>query len=299
MTDSKNPLVARTLVNRLWEQLFGYGIAETVEDLGTQGIPPTDMQLLDHLSWKFMTDYKWSIKKLLKEMVMSSTYRQDSKISPLLLEKDPDNKLYARGPRVRLTAEQLRDQGLFVSGLLSNKMYGPGVMPFQPKGIWHSPYSNEVWAQSKGEDQYRRALYTHWKRTAPYPSMLTFDGAAREVCTSRRIRTNTPLQALVTLNDSAYFEMAVHLGKRMNESPGNTSDKITEAYKQMMYKPISMERLAALTKLYDISVKTYDSTGRGNFALVDSHDKQQRAHRSALVVVANALMNMDEWITKN
>jgi mono/diheme cytochrome c family protein len=299
MTDKKNPLVARTLVNRLWEQLFGYGIAETVEDLGTQGIPPTDLPLLDHLAWKFMTDYKWSIKRLLKEMVMSSTYRQDSKTSSVLLEKDPDNRLYARGPRVRLTAEQLRDQGLFISGLLSKKMYGPGVKPFQPKGIWHSPYSDEVWAQSKGEDQYRRALYTHWKRTAPYPSMLTFDGAAREVCTSRRIRTNTPLQALVTLNDSAYFEMAVHFAKKMNEFPGKTSDKISEAYKQMMYKPISAERLAALTKLYDISVKTYDSTGRGTFAFVDSDDKQQRAQRSALVVVANALMNMDEWITKN
>jgi hypothetical protein len=239
------------------------------------------------------------VKKVLKEMVMSSTYRQDSKTSPLLLEKDPDNKLHARGPRVRLTAEQLRDQGLFISGLLSKKMYGPGVKPFQPKGIWHSPYSEEVWTQSKGQDQYRRALYTHWKRTAPYPSMLTFDGAAREVCTSRRIRTNTPLQALVTLNDSAYFEMAVNLAKRMTEFPGKTSDKISETYKQMMYKPISAERLAALTKLYDISVKAYNPKKQGNFAFVDRDDKQQRAQRSALVVVANAMMNMDEWITKN
>ena len=229
---------------------------------------------------------------------MSATYRQDSKTSPLLLERDPDNKLHARGPRVRLTAEQMRDQGLFVSGLLSKKMYGPGVMPFQPKGIWHSPYNSEVWVQSKGEDQYRRALYTHWKRTAPYPSMLTFDGAAREVCTSRRIRTNTPLQALATLNDSAYFEMAVNLAKRMNDFPGKTTDKISEAYKLMMYKPINAERLAALTKLYDISIQKYE-TGNGNFVLVDSNDKQQRAQHSALVVVANALMNMDEWITKN
>jgi hypothetical protein len=299
LTDRKNPLVARTLVNRFWEQLFGYGIAETVEDLGTQGIPPTHMQLLDYLSWKVMTEYKWSMKRLLKEIVMSSTYRQDSKASPLLLEKDAANQLYARGPRVRLAAEQLRDQGLSISGLLSSKMNGPSVKPFQPKGIWLSPYNGEAWNQSKGEDQYRRAIYTHWKRTAPYPSMLTFDGAAREVCTSRRIRTNTPLQALVMLNDSAYFEMAVHLARRMDEFPGKTSEKISEAYQQMMYKPISTDRLAALTTLYDTSLKAYGSSARGNFSLVDSDDKAKKAHRSALVVVANALLNMDEWITKN
>jgi hypothetical protein len=178
-------------------------------------------------------------------------------------------------------------------------MNGPSVKPFQPKGIWLSPYNGEAWHQSKGEDQYRRAIYTHWKRTAPYPSMLTFDGAAREVCTSRRIRTNTPLQALVMLNDSAYFEMAVHLAKRMNEFPGKTSDQISEAYKQMMYKPISAERLSALTTLYDTSLKAYGSSPMGNFSLVESDDKAQKAHRSALVVVANALLNMDEWITKN
>jgi hypothetical protein len=299
MTDNKNPLVARALVNRLWEQLFGYGIAETVEDLGSQGIPPTHLQLLDHLSWKFMTEYRWSMKTLLKEIVMSSTYRQDSRTTPVLLEKDPGNKLYARGPRVRLTAEQLRDQALFVSGLLSKKMYGPSVMPFQPDGIWHSPYSGEQWKQSKGEDQYRRALYTHWKRTAPYPSMVTFDGAAREVCTSRRIRTNTPLQALVTLNDSAFVEMSIHLAKKMEQFPGTTSEQISEAYKQMMYKPITAERLTALTTLYDLTVKAYDSSTDGNLILVSNQDKKMEAHQSALVVVATALMNMDEWITKN
>jgi hypothetical protein len=173
------------------------------------------------------------------------------------------------------------------------------VMPFQPKGIWHSPYSGEAWKQSKGGDQYRRALYTHWKRTAPYPSMLTFDGAAREVCTSRRIRTNTPLQALVTLNDSAFVEMAVHMAKKMNSFSGTTSDKISEAYRQMMYKPITPERLSALSKLYDLAVKTYDPSKEGNFTLVNNPDKEKAAHGSALVVVANALLNMDEWITKN
>jgi hypothetical protein len=205
LTDKKNPLVARTMVNRLWEQLFGYGLAETLEDLGTQGIPPTHKELLDHLSWQFMNDFNWSIKKLLKEMVLSATYRQSSKVNEELLKKDPNNKFYARGARVRLSAEQLRDQSLAVSDLLSKKMYGPSVMPFQPDGIWRSPYNHDAWRISKGEDQFRRAIYTYWKRTAPYPSMITFDGGAREVCITRRIRTNTPLQALTTLNDSAYL----------------------------------------------------------------------------------------------
>jgi hypothetical protein len=172
------------------------------------------------------------------------------------------------------------------------------VKPFQPKGIWLSPYNDEKWELSKGEDKHRRALYIHWKRTAPYPSMLTFDGAAREVCSSRRIRTNTPLQALVTLNDTAYFEMAVHLGKKMNDFPGNVSDKISEAYKQMMYKPITRERLAALTKLYERALQNDHSSSKQG-VLTKGKDRPQGAETSALTVVASALMNMDEWITKN
>ena len=208
ITSKENPLTARTMVNRVWEQLFGTGIAETLEDLGTQGIPPTHQELLDWLSWKFMNDYKWSLKTLLKEIMMSATYRQDSKVSPESLEKDPFNKLYSRGARVRLSAEEVRDQGLCISGRLSEKMFGPSVFPYQPKGIWLSPWNGADWIKSKGENQYRRALYTYWKRTAPYPSMITFDDVAREVCTARRIRTNTPLQALVTLNDSSYLDMS-------------------------------------------------------------------------------------------
>ena len=211
LTDKRNPLVSRTMVNRLWEQLFGTGIAETLEDMGTQGIPPTHKDLMDHLSWKLMNDLQWSIKKLLKELVMSATYRQDSKLTDELKEKDLANKFYARGPRIRLSAEQLRDQHLCISGSMSSKMYGPGVMPWQPEGIWLSPYNGARWENSKGEDQFRRAVYTYWKRTSAYPSMITFDGVQRVLCTARRIRTNTPLQALVTLNDSAYLEYGTPL----------------------------------------------------------------------------------------
>jgi hypothetical protein len=189
LTDKNNPLVSRTLVNRLWEQLFGTGIVETLEDLGTQGLAPTHQTLLDYLAWQLMYTHNWSIKKTLKEMVLSATYRQQSMFTKELLKKDPYNKLYARGPRVRLSAEQIRDQTLAVSTLLSPKMYGKSVMPYQPEGIWRSPYNGDAWKLSEGEDQYRRSLYTYFKRTAPYPSMLTFDGGAREVCIIRRIRT--------------------------------------------------------------------------------------------------------------
>ncbi|MEY3739203.1 MAG: hypothetical protein RL544_1981, partial [Bacteroidota bacterium] len=208
LTDKNNPLVSRTLVNRLWEQLFGTGIVETLEDLGTQGLSPTHQSLLDYLAWQLMYTHNWSIKKTLKEIVLSATYRQQSMFTKELLKKDPYNKLYARGPRVRLSAEQIRDQTLAVSALLSPKMYGKSVMPYQPEGIWRSPYNGDTWKLSEGEDQYRRSLYTYFKRTAPYPSMLTFDGGAREVCVIRRIRTNTPLQALTSLNDSSYIIMA-------------------------------------------------------------------------------------------
>ena len=150
-------------------------------------------------------------------MVMSATYREDSKITAAALEKDPQDKLLERAPRIRLSAEQIRDQALCISGLLCNKMYGPGVMPWEPAGIWQSPWNDQTWVTSKGDDQYRRAVYTYWKRTATYPATILFDGADREVCTARRIRTNTPLQALVTLNDSAYIDIARHFAQRMQQ----------------------------------------------------------------------------------
>ena len=260
LTDKKNPLTARTMVNRLWEQLFGTGLVETLEDLGTQGADPTHKELLDHLSYKFMYEYNWSIKKLLKEIVMSATYRQDSKVSKEVLEKDPFNRYYSRGSRVRLSAEQIRDQALAISGLLSTKMYGPSVMPWQPEGIWMSPWNGAYWKTSEGEDKYRRAIYTFWKRTAPYPSMISFDGVGREVCTPRRIRTNTPLQALVTLNDSAFIEMAEHFALRMmNESSdkNNIQEIIGTGYRLMMYKNIDAGKLKALQKLYTTSLTTF------------------------------------------
>jgi hypothetical protein len=300
LTDKKNPLTARTMVNRLWEQLFGYGLAETLEDLGTQGLPPTHRELLDHLSWKFMNDHNWSIKKLLKEIVMSATYRQDSKTNEVLIQKDPQNKFYARGPRVRLSAEQLRDQALAVSGLLSNKMYGESVMPFQPEGIWKSPYNGSKWRLSNGEDQYRRAVYTYWKRTSPYPSMISFDGASRDVCVTRRIRTNTPLQALTTLNDSAYLVLARGLAYQLKEKESNdVNSQIKKGYELMFYKPITENRLAALSDLYKKSLDKFKKDTNAACEMIGVMDKHNNPETAALVVVTNAMMNLDEWVNKN
>jgi Protein of unknown function (DUF1553)/Protein of unknown function (DUF1549)/Planctomycete cytochrome C/Carbohydrate binding module (family 6) len=299
LTDKKNPLTARTMVNRLWEQLFGYGLAETLEDLGTQGIPPTHKELLDYLSWKFMNDFNWSLKKLLKEMVLSATYRQDSKVNEELLKKDPNNKFYARGPRIRLSAEQLRDQSLAVSNLLSKKMYGQSVMPYQPEGIWLSPYNGAVWKMSEGEDQYRRSVYTYWKRTAPYPSMITFDGGPRAVCITRRIRTNTPLQALTTLNDSSYLVMARHLAYRMQQQGGKEITKqIQKGYEAMMYKPITEVKLNALLELYNKSINKFKKDEDATCEMIGVMDEHNNPETAALVVVANAMLNLDEWVNK-
>jgi len=301
LTDKKNPLVSRTMVNRLWEQLFGNGIAETLEDMGTQGIPPTHKELMDHLSWKFMNEYKWSVKKLLKELVMSATYRQDSKLTEELKEKDLANKFYARGPRMRLSAEQLRDQHLCISGAMSNKMYGAGVMPWQPEGIWLSPYNGARWQNSKGEDQYRRAVYTYWKRTAAYPSMISFDGVQRVLCTARRIRTNTPLQALVTLNDSAYIDMARLFAYRIKKEAGASVDKqIQKGYELMLYKTMPKEKLNVFVDLYNQALNEFKTDDDKTKKLVGTDNKEHNnASTAALIVVANAMMNLDEVVMKN
>ena len=300
LTSKQNPLTARTMVNRLWEQLFGTGLVETLEDLGTQGIPPTHKELLDYLSYQFMYSYNWDIKKLLKEMVMSAVYQQDSKLSEDALQKDQFNKYYARGPRVRLSAEQLRDQALCVSGLLSEKMLGPSVMPYQPDGIWRSPYDGRTWQMSAGEDRYRRAVYTYWKRTAPYPSMLSFDGVARETCTARRIRTNTPLQALVALNDEAYLDMARKLAVKLQGAYTEPQEQIRIAYERATGHRMENAALATFTKLYQTALQKFRSSGSDACEMAGGINKGfDTAGTAALTVVINSIFNLDEVITKN
>ena len=233
-------------------------------------------------------------------MMMSATYRQDSKIAPELLTKDPYNKFYARGARVRLSSEQIRDQALYISGMLSHKMYGPSVFPYQPKGIWLSPWNGAEWVMSKGEDSYRRALYTYWKRSAAYPSMITFDGVSREVCTVRRIRTNTPLQALTTLNDSAYIDLARHLAVRMqhmgNSEPGK---QISYAYTLATGQLIKDEKLASLINLYNKAFDRFKNDPEKTRAMTGAIPSYTNAQTAASTVVANAILNLDEVLTKN
>jgi hypothetical protein len=290
LVSPENPLAARVMVNRLWEQLFGSGIIETVEDFGSAGSPPSHPELLDHLAISFETD--WSIKRLIREMVLSATYRQDSKATDELRIRDPRNRLLARGPRNRLTAEMVRDQALAVSGLLSATMYGPPVMPPQPDGIWRSVFSDEKWITSDGENRFRRAIYTYWKRTSPYPSMIMFDAPSREVCTARRNVTDTPLQALVTLNDPVYVECARALAERMLAEGGSTvEDQIAFGYELATGHIPSAATLDVLRGLHDAASEEFGSEPSAVELAAD-------AETYAMTAVANALLNLDAALIK-
>lgn len=227
---------------------------------------------------------------MLKEMVMSAAYRQDSKVTPELLEADPRNRLLARGPRVRLSAEQIRDQALAVSGLLSDKMYGPGVMPYQPDKVWQSVYNSEKWVLSEGEDRHRRAVYTFLKRTSPYPSALMFDASSREVCQVRRITTNTPLQALVTLNDPVFVEAAERLAMRMLDKEGPAREQIRAGYRQALLHDPSSSKLSILEGLYGEAIDRYASVDQQGQATTSD------PRLAAMTIVATALLNLDEFV---
>jgi hypothetical protein len=236
LVSADNPLTARVTVNRFWSRMMGRGLVESEEDFGTQGTAPTHPELLDWLAVEFQKD--WDVKRLLKLIVMSAAYRQDSAVSPALLEKDPLNKLYARASRFRLDAEAVRDQALAAAGLLSDKLYGPPVMPWQPDGVWLVTYNSDRWVTSKGEDRYRRALYTFMRRSSAYPSMMNFDAPTGETCTIRRIRTNTPLQALTSMNDPAFMEAAQRLAERASKA-ANPAAKLFESV--LLRQPLKAE----------------------------------------------------------
>jgi hypothetical protein len=228
LVSGEHPLVARVAVNRLWQMCFGEGLVRTPNDFGTQGELPEHSQLLDQLAVWFV-DSGWDVKALLRLIVTSSTYRQSSQASSGLLERDPDNRLLARGSRFRLPAELVRDQALVVSGLLSVKLGGPSVRPYQPEGLWEAVSYNgeETYVPDQGDGLWRRSLYSYWKRQAPPPALLLFDANTREKCVVRRSRTNTPLQALVVLNDVTYVEAARALAERtlLERSLGGTGSE--------------------------------------------------------------------------
>ena len=294
LMDKENSLTSRTLVNRIWHQIFGVGIVSTIEDMGTQSEPPTHPKLLDWMSVNLIEDQKWSLKKLIKSIVLSSTYKQSSKISEEKFVLDPNNTLYSRGPKVRLKAEEVRDQALAVSGLLSRKMGGVGVMPPQPDGVWQSPYNGEKWIESKGEDRYRRAVYTYIKRTSTYPSFVTFDAGSREVCLINRITTNTPLQALVTLNDPVYLEAAYNLALNYKDLD-NIENSIMKMYFKSTYKDIDKKTLETLKELYNSFKNQFINNPElmNNFLDLGKTD----INHASLTLIANAIMNLDEFLT--
>jgi len=299
LVNDQNPLTSRTFVNRIWEQLFGRGLVSSLEDMGTQADPPSHPELLDYLAWQLMHEYSWSMKELIKEIVTSKTYRQESTVNPKQYSIDPENKWYARGPRVRLSAEQIRDQALAVSGLLSSKMYGKPVMPPQPEGIWETVYNGESWVEAEGEDRYRRAVYTFLKRTSPYPSMVTFDAGSREVCLSRRIVTNTPLQALVTLNDPVFLEASLALAKEMlQKHPTDPKKAISYGYEKLVWANISTKKSETLLALYQKGLAQFEANPTLLEGFFGTKDQKIRPAEAAMSLVTNAMLNLDEFLTK-
>ncbi|MEX2167786.1 MAG: PSD1 and planctomycete cytochrome C domain-containing protein [Pirellulales bacterium] len=292
MASRENPLTARVMVNRVWGQLFGVGIVETAEDFGTSGALPSHPELLDFLAVRFMDEHRWSVKKLLREIVLSATFRQSSRATPALIERDPRNRLLARGPRQRLRAEMVRDQALMLSGKFSPTLFGPPVMPPQPDGIWRSVYSSAKWETPENEDRYRRALYTYWKRTSPYPSLMAFDAPSRDTCTARRIATNTPLQALVTLNDPAYVELAREFAERIMAARAEPREQIAWAYETAADREPRPAVVDELVRLSDAALAAFDAEPESAKKLADTREK------FALTIVANAILNLDEVLTQ-
>jgi len=291
MSHPENPLTSRVFVNRIFSELFGYGIVETLGDFGTTGLAPTNLALLDHLALAFQNEYQWKLKPLLKELVLSATYRQDHKATPELAAEDPKNQLLARGPRTRLSAEMIRDNALAVSGLLKHRYGGGSVFPPQPAGVWSGAFSGDGWKNSKGDDRYRRALYTYWKRTAPYPSLMTFDSSARDVCNIQRITTNTPLQPLITLNDPAYLECAQKIAEGMMVgTEEELREKIAEVYTRVTQSTATEDTLNVLQETYKELQETYKTTPYGTLA--------KSPEAAALVNIASIILNIDKTISK-
>ncbi|MDG2013122.1 MAG: PSD1 and planctomycete cytochrome C domain-containing protein [Pirellulaceae bacterium] len=300
LLQTDNPLTSRVAVNRLWSRLFGKGLVVTEEDFGTQGSPPSHPDLLDWLATDLQS-HAWDIQRSLKQMVMSRTYRQASKITAEKLQADPSNTYWARGPRFRLPAETIRDQALAVSGLLSDKMYGPPVYPPNPiKQVTNAFAGADVWTVSPGEDRYRRSIYTFLKRSQPHPLFETFDTSTRDVCSMRRINTNTPLQSFMTLNDEAFVEAAQALAIQMSQAD-TPALQISRGLEMALVRAAEPAKIPTLLNLYQKSLEQYTETPAearlmlGAFA--NQHAESQHPHLASLVIVANVILNLDEFLT--
>jgi len=303
LTSRENPLTARVAANRWWAEFFGSGIVETLEDFGTQGERPTHPELLDWLACEFM-DSGWSMKHVHRQIVLSAAYQQSSRVSPELLQRDPYNTLYARGPRVRLSAESVRDNALAISGLLSVQMAGPPVYPPQPDGFWRHVGRNEPkYNTSQGSDRFRRGIYVFWRRSAPYPSFTNFDAPDRASCVVKRPRTNTPLQALTLLNDPAYVEQALALAERVAtaEACATVEERAAYALRLCVARAPRLDEVRHLAEVYRQERQRFEETPPAAQALTSRYvdSRVDRRDLAAWFYVANILLNLDETITKS
>jgi hypothetical protein len=297
-----NPLTARVTVNRLWQMIFGTGLVRTVEDFGSQGEWPSHLELLDWLAVEFM-ESGWDVKHMLKLMVTSAAYRQSSSVRPELAKRDPENRLLARGPRLRLNAAQIRDQALFVSGLLVEKIGGPSVRPYQPAGLWKELSGGGDYKQDSGENLYRRSLYTFWKRAAPPPFMMNFDSAGRETCIVRETRTNTPLQALNLMNDVTFVEASRHLAERVMKRAATTEERVRLAFRMVTARHPDSTELDVLVGALNYYRDAYQSDPGAARSLLSQGESPRdesldASGHAAYTMLMSMILNLDEAITK-
>jgi mono/diheme cytochrome c family protein len=303
LVSSDNPLTARVTVNRFWRDIFGTGLVKTAEDFGVQGERPSHPQLLDWLAVEFV-ESGWDVKHVIKTIVMSSTYRQSSRLTKSLYSRDPENRLLARGSRYRLPAEMIRDQALHVSGLLTEKLGGPSVRPYQPAGLWEEIATDKVYEQSKGPDLYRRSLYTYWKRTVSPPMMSNFDAAAREACQVGMSRTNTPLQALNLLNDVTFVEAARVLAQRLlSKDSDDDAKRLSSACEQILGRnPVAIESSILMASLAEYR-RQFQQDPEAASMLVATGETQlsseiDHPELAAWTTICSTLLNLDEFLTR-
>lgn len=307
LTDPQHPLTARVAVNRFWQQYFGVGLVKTAEDFGSQGAWPSHPELLDWLARDFI-DSGWDVKELQRKIVMSATYRQSSKLTPELAQKDPENELLARGPRHRLDAEAIRDTALLLGGLLVEKEGGKGVRTYQPEGIWEAVAfqgsTTQFYKQDSGDALYRRSLYMFWKRTAPPPSMMAFDAPSREACVVRRARTNTPLQALVLMNDKQYVEAARNMAQRlMLEGGSSPTERLTYGFRLATGRKPADDESKVLERVFAAHLADYQADKAAAEQLVAIGESPRKteldvSELAAYTMVCNLILNLDETVTK-
>jgi hypothetical protein len=302
LVDPKHPLTSRVAVNRYWQMYYGTGLVKTAEDFGTQGEWPVQAELLDWLATEFIrTD--WDIKAIQRRIVTSHAYRQSSRVSAKLAARDPDNRLLARGPRLRLPVEMVRDQALAAAGLLVEEIGGPSVKPPQPAGLWSELTGGDDYVPGAGAEHYRRSLYTYWKRTIPPPSLTVFDAATREFCTVRESRTNTPLQALTLLNDPAYIEAARVLAERVMHLADSPDQRLARAMLLVLARQPAAAELALLRESLDRHRARFAANLEEAAKLLSTGQSQPDPRLAAVelaayTTVCSTLLNLDEAVTK-